>query len=56
MKMEVNQEEAILVGSSYVVSAPVNLGNYSVNFFYPLTCFMLKVWLNEKILALGMEC
>ena len=38
MKTEVNQEEAISfknVGSSYVVSAPVSLGNYSVKFFHP---------------------
>ena len=43
--MEVNQEEAISfrkVGSSYVVSAPMNFGNYSVNFFHPFDMFYAK--------------
>ncbi len=43
--MEVNQEEAISfkkLRSSYVVSAPVNLGNYSVNFFHPFDVFYAK--------------
>ena len=47
MKTEVNQEEAISfknVRSSYVVSAPVSLGNYSVKFFHPFDVFMLKVF------------
>ena len=49
IKAEVNQEEAISfkkLGSSYVVSAPVNLGNYSVNFFHE----------NIQYFGLGMEC
>ena len=30
------------VGIKYVVSAPVNLGNYSVNFFHPFDVFYAK--------------
>ena len=58
---EMNQKEAISfkkVGSSYIVSAPVNLSNYSVNFFILLTCksFFKGKMKRSSILALGMQC